>query len=205
MQDICIQKNVQHGVENDSKIKTVIDNWYKTTTLETDSKTKKLVVDSIFCNDRTAVSSSNGTPGEIDGNMSTNSTYYYGSYVRVITNKSPQLTCPSDSDKFTTNTNSGNGALTYPVGLITADEVAMAGGVYDSNNFSYYLHTGENYWLWSPGDFVSKVAKVFYIFNYGSISTTSSNSTYGIRPVISLSPNVILSGNGTFDDVYTVS
>jgi len=70
--------------------------------------------------------------------MSTNSTYYYGSYVRVKTNKSPQLTCSTDSDKFTTNTNNGNSALTYPVGLITADEVAMAGGVYDSNNRSYY-------------------------------------------------------------------
>lgn len=33
---------------------------------------------------------------------------------------------------FTTNTNrKGNKALTYPIGLITADEVADAGGLYE--------------------------------------------------------------------------
>ena len=199
--------NVQHGIENDSEIKTVIDNWYKTTTLETDSKTKRMVADSIFCNDRTATSSPSGTPGEIDGNMSTNSTYYYGSYVRIKTNKSPQLTCPSDSDKFTTNTNNGNGALTYPVGLITADEVAMAGGVYDTRNHSYYLYTGQYYWLWSPGYFTSKVAMVFEFTSSGSMITSSPNSSgsEGYRPVINLTSDVILSGDGTYNNVYTVS
>ena len=44
----------------------------------------------------------------------------------------------------TSGSSQGNKALTYPIGLITADEVAYAGGVYGSSNSSYYLYTGQN-------------------------------------------------------------
>ena len=110
--------SAQHGNSTSSTIKTTVDNWYKTTTLETDATTKSLVADQIFCNDRSATTSSSGTPGEISGSMSYSTDYYYGAYVRLITNKAPILTCPTDSDKFTVNTSNGNGALTYPVGLL---------------------------------------------------------------------------------------
>ncbi len=134
--------SAQHGNGTSSKIKTAIDNWYKTTTLETDATTKSLVSDQIFCNDRSATTSSSGTPGEISGSMSTSTTYYYGAYVRLITNKSPKLTCPTESDKFTSRKSSmGNKALDYPVGLITADEVAMAGGsVWKTHQFLLFVY-----------------------------------------------------------------
>ena len=198
----------QHGNGTPSTIKTAIDNWYKTTTLETDATTKELVSqDQIFCNDRSATTSSSGTPGEISGSMSTNTLYYYGAYVRLITNKSPKLTCTTASDKFTVNTSNGNGALTYPVGIITADEVAMAGGVYGSSNSSYYLYTNQYYWSGSPFIFngVSSSTYGFGVAGSGLVDAHIVSDDGGARPVVSLSSKAKLSGSGTYSNPYTVS
>ena len=204
--------SAQHGNSTSSTIKTAIDNWYKTTTLETDATTKSLVADQIFCNDRSATTSRSGKPGEISGSMSTSITYYYGARIRLITNKSPKLTCPEESDKFTSKQSSiGNEALEYPVGLITADEVAMAGGVYGSSNTnsSYYLYTNQNYWSGSPLDFnsssASALAYEFRVNSLGFLDLQYVKTSYGARPVVSLSSKAKLSGNGTYNDVYTVS
>ena len=188
-----------------SIIKQQIDKWYAGTTLKDNSLVSQ---DQIFCNDRSATTSDSGTPGEISGSMSTSTTYYYGAYVRLVTNKSPQLKCPTASDKFTSRKSSiGNKALTYPVGLITADEVAMAGGVYGSINSSYYLYTSSFYWSGSPYDFFSDYSSAgeFSVSNGGDIGAGSVNITYGVRPVVSLSSKVKLSGNGTYSKPYTVS
>ena len=200
----------QHGNGTPSTIKTAIDNWYKTTTLETDATTKSLVADQIFCNDRSATTSSSGTPGEISGSMSTSTRYYYGAYVRLVTNKSPKLTCPTTSDKFTSKKSSmGNKALDYPVGLITADEIAMAGVVYGYSytNRSYYLYTGQYYWSGSPYDFFSNdsIADVFRVNADGHFDAPYVLFSAGARPVVSLSSKAKLSGSGTYNDVYTVS
>ena len=199
----------QHGNGTPSTIKTAIDNWYKTTTLETDATTKELVSqDQIFCNDRSATTSDSGTPGEISGSMSASTKYYYGAYVRLITNKSPQLKCPTASDKFTVNTSNGNGALTYPVGLITADEVAMAGGKFGTGNSTYYLYTNQHYWSGSPSIFYSAYssASEFIVYSSGSIGINYVvDHGIGARPVVSLSSKVKLSGNGTYSNPYTVS
>ena len=170
--------------------------------------TKELVSqDQIFCNDRSATTSDSGTPGEIGGSMSTSTTYYYGAYVRLITNKSPQLKCPTASDKFTVNTSNGNKALTYPVGLITADEVAMAGGKFGTSNSTYYLYTNQGYWSGSPNRFSSDIsyAREFRVNSDGIIAATHVDGNNGARPVVSLSSKAKLSGNGTYNDVYTVS
>ena len=191
----------QHGNSTDSTIKTAIDNWYKTTTLETDSAIKSLVADQIFCNDRSASSTQTAAW------TSTGADYYYGAYGRLTqTTISPILTCPTVSDKFTVNASNGNGALTYPVGLITADEVAMAGGKFNSSNRSYYLHTNKDYWLGSPCDFSSDgLAIEFAVGSSGFLAGNSMDYAYGARPVVSLSSKAKLSGSGTYNGVYTVS
>ena len=197
----------QHGNDTSSTIKTVIDNWYKTTTLETDATTKRLVADQIFCNDRSATTNYSGTPGEISGSMSTSELYTYGAYVRLMTNKSPKLTCPTASDKFTVNGSNGNGALTYPVGLITADEVAMAGGNWNLDNSTYYLYTNQTYWSGSPTYFDSlhSGATELYVDSSGYFTAYGVNFDSGARPVISLSSKAKFSGSGTYNDVYTVN
>ena len=200
--------SAQHGNSTSSTIKTTIDNWYKKTTLETDSVTKALISqDQIFCNDRSVTTSESGTPGEISGSMSTNTFYYYGAHVRLKTYKNPILTCPTASDKFTSKKSSiGNKALDYPVGLITADEVAMAGGKSGTENSTYYLHTNQSYWSGSPHSFYGDYSNAYeYGVDYvGYIAASFVNVDFGARPVVSLSSKAKLSGNGTYDDVYTV-
>ena len=183
-----------------STIKQAIDKWYAETTLEKDAATKALVSqDQIFCNDRSASSYQTAAW------TSTGADYYYGAYGRLNRNKSPQLICPIASDKFTVNTSNGNGALTYPVGLITEDEVAMAGGVWNTRNSSYYLYTNQNYWSGSPNYFYSSDAFEFVVFNYGYFVADRVDDNNGARPVVSLSSKAKLSGNGTYSKPYTVS
>ena len=202
---------VNESTVYNSAIKQTIDNWYKTTTLETDIATKSIVSqDQIFCNDRSA-STSNATYSNTNYTTltswnSTGTQYYYGADGRLAANKSPILTCPTASDKFTVNTSNGNGALTYPVGLITADEVAMAGGISGTGNSTYYLYTNQHYWLGSPYTFrsIDSSAYGFIVYSSGNLGYLSVDHSYGARPVISLSSKAKLSGSGTYNDVYTV-
>ena len=69
----------------------------------------------------------------------------YQPKTRLITNKEIDLTCPQIEDKFTVSNETGNGDLTYPIGLITTDEAMIAGGIYGSANILYYLYSGYNY------------------------------------------------------------
>ncbi len=197
----------QYGTNTPSTIKTTIDNWYAETTLEKDAATKKLVSqDQIFCNDR--------SPSSTQTAAWTSTGYFdYGALGRLGSNKTPILTCPTASDKFTSKGSSiGNKKLEYPVGLITADEVSMAGGVYHSdnssysNNSSYYLYTNQIYWLGSPGTSPSNgFVYGFIVYSSGYINYYGVGSSNGVRPVISLSSKAKLLGSGTYNDVYIVN
>ena len=191
-----------------STIKQKIDKWYAGTTLKDNSLVSQ---DQIFCNDRSASTSdvtySNTYYKTLTSWNSTGTQYYYGAYGRLSKSKSPVLTCPTASDKFTVNTSNGNGALTYPVGLITADEVAMAGGKSGISNSTYYLYTNEFYWSGSP-DYFSSYSSSTYEFSVSSSNGLTYNgvdAASGASPVVSLSSKAKLSGNGTYNDVYTVS
>ena len=189
----------QHGNGTSSGVKTAIDKWYAKTTLKDNALVSK---DQIFCNDRSASSTQSAAWA------STGATYYYGAYGRLTqSTKSPQLTCLEENDKFTLKESSmGNKALEYPVGLITADEVAMAGGVVGAGNSSYYLYTNQIYWSGSPYNFSSSGGtREFIAISSGYLDHSSVNIYRGARPVISLSSSVKLSGSGTYNDVYVVS
>ena len=179
-----------------STIKQTIDKWYAGTTL----KDNDLIADQIFCNDRSASSTQTAAW------TSTGADYYYGASGRLNKNKAPILTCPEESDKFTVGTSNGNGALTYPVGLITVDEIALAGGKLNFFNKTYYLYTNQSYWSGSPYGFYSSNtgANEFNVNPYGVLDSFYVASFAGARPVVSLSSKAKLSGSGTYDDVYTV-
>ena len=218
MYEIDLKTSLQYGITTSSSIKTKIDYWYKTTTLETDAKTRSYISDSIFCADRTASHTASGTYGDQQGKgggtpeleVKGTTSYYFGAYGRLFAlDTGPSLKCSQDLDKFTVSTDNGNGALTYPVGLISADEMVAAGAVYDEDgtrNTSFYLYNNQAYWMISPNYYTSSNARVFALSANGVVSNpVVTQTTYGIRPVINLSKDVILSGSGTYDDVYTVS
>ena len=180
---------------HNSTIKKIVDTWYLGTTLKDNDLISQ---NQIFCNDR------NLTSGTWASEPS--SIFYHSAYTRLYLKKEPQLKCTTTSDKFTVNESNGNGALTYPVGLITADEMVMAG--VSSSNSSYYLYTGKSYWSGSPGN-IQKQTPYFYtrMFYMNSDKFDLSDGVYlniGVRPVISISKDANLSGNGTWNNPYVV-
>ena len=188
-----------HANTNSSTIKTTVDNWYKTNIVDAGYSDK--VADVIYCNDR-QIDNLSGYGTALG--YGTNQTAYMARY-RLYTNKSPVLTCTNKNDRFTVSDKSrGNGALTYPVGLITADEVAMGGGVYNTSNSSYYLYTGQFYWTMSPSYFSSGYASEFYVHSLGYIYSDNVLGSCGVRPVLSLKSDISVTGTGTQNDPFLV-
>ena len=193
--------NQVHGLGTNSIILSSLNTWYQSNLT---GVSDKIDGNAGFCGDRmpsTNSSTSNGLGGT--GVTET----YYGGYIRLYINKSPTFECSDEMDLYTTRGSSqGNKTLTYPIGLITADEVAYAGGVYDSNNQSYYLYTGEYYWTISPFSYYRNYgAWVFRIGTNGEIVYNYVDNSWGIRPVINLKADVTLTGSGTSTDPYRIS
>ena len=180
-----------------STIKTFVDGWYKAN-IE-DKGYGNYIADTIYCNDRSMYM------GDGYGTEATT----YGAFKRIEVENSPVLTCSQQNDRFTVNdTTKGNGALTYPVGLITVDELEMAGThIYgnDITNKNIYLYTGTYYWTMSPYSYDSKLNAIgFNMYEYGMLGANNLYNSAGVRPVISLKSSVILTGTGTMDDPYVV-
>ena len=182
-----------------STLKTAIDNWYKSN-LEAKGYTKYLSKTAVYCNDR-----------------STSDNKHFGAYTRLITNKTPTYDCATTEDKFTADTSTGNGKLTYPIALMTADEVSFAGGVWRTNAPSWYYYnsakkssTGStDWWLLSPDGWNGIYASVFYVSSSsypGHLRSTNTNAiTNGVRPAISLkSCTKWASGDGSSSNPYTI-
>lgn len=188
---------------SDSTIKGKIDSWYLTNIQNKQDSNgvsyASYLSDEVFCNDRTFTSG--------DG-FSISKTTIFSPYYRVLNQKQPSLSCSQDSDKFTVSPEKGNGKLTYPVGLITVDEAAFAGGVYLSANPEYYLYTGQTYWTMSPSYFNSSNAGAFAwsVSSTGYLNAHWVTSSFGVRPVINLSPDILITGgDGTKVNPYMVA
>ena len=184
---------------NNSTIKSYLDSWYSTNLSEYAS----YIADSGFCNDRTLSTRSNNGNG-----VQTNVTAYYAAYDRYYTNYNPSLVCPNaKNDLFTVSETDGNQALTYPIGLITIDELMLAGARNEYVNKLYYPFSGYTYWTMSPGNFDSgsATAHEFGLSSDGVANNTWVASAYGVRPVINLRSDVQISGGiGTQNEPFVV-
>ncbi|MFA7064833.1 MAG: hypothetical protein WC177_05005, partial [Bacilli bacterium] len=98
----------------------------------------------------------------------------------------------------------GNGDLTYPVGLLTADEAAMAGLVYAKENRTNYLYTGQYWWSLSPSYMNSSGwANLWGVSFYGDMyNDNTDGNTLGVRPVVSISSATQVSGTGSATDPF---
>ena len=189
---------------NNSAIKKIIDNWYKDN-LNTNYG-KYLSTTAVYCNDRTYTVSESDT--------------HFGARTRLETNKTPTYDCAATEDKFTVDKSTGNGKLTYPIALMTADEVSFAGGVYNKNAPTWYYYNSANgsstgstrWWLLSPYSwFSSAVVNVAYVLNVngssypGDFNGLGVNVAGGVRPAISLKSCIKYStGDGTANNPYTI-
>ena len=188
--------NARENTTN-STIKTIIDKWYKDN-LNTNYG-KYLSTTAVYCNDRSTSDNTN-----------------FGAYTRLNTNKTPSYDCAATEDKFTVDSTVGNGKLTYPIALMTADEVSFAGGVYGTNAPTWYYKNSANgsstgstwWWLLSPRRWDGGFAVVFGVYgssNPGYLYYYNVNNTNGVRPAISLKSCIKYStGNGSASDPYTI-
>ncbi len=191
-----------HANNNDSTIKTAVDGWYKTNIV--DNGYSQYISAAVgFCGDRSLHSSSGG-----DGITNTIDTTF-GSYARYQISAA-QFTCPDPSrDLYTTADSSvGNKALTYPVGLITYDEMVFAG--MDNkhiNKLSWIYSTGHT-WTMSPSYFDAAHSYAYEWFEhpdgYLGLWWSVANS-HSARPVINLKADTRISGGtGTANDPFIV-
>ncbi len=194
-----------HGTGTDSTILTALNSWYSSNLA---SYASSIDGTAGFCGDRTSYTDTSGiTSGGGTGSTLT----YYGGFIRLSTNKQPTYECASDSDLYTiSGSNKGNKSLIYPIGLITADEIAYAGGVFNIVNSEYYLNTNEMYWSMTPySTNLTPSAANFAVSNGRLIGYDVGGLMFGpaaIRPVINLKADVtISSGNGTASNPYVIS
>ncbi len=205
-----------HANTNESTIKKYIDNWYRANFDEI--ATSKLE-DTVFCSDRNTKAYDANTIGDAsyssygDLGYGTNTTLY--SAVHRVSyyskNPNPSLVCQNSNDKFTVDSKNGNGKLTYPVGLITLDEVVLAGfNTYYSNKNDHedttnYLCTNNFYWAFSPVlMYALGHAHVGFVTSAGFAGSDYVDSSHGVRPVVSLASNTLVTGEGTTTNPYIV-
>ena len=195
---------------NPSTIKTYIDNWYSTNLT---SYSKYISTEAVYCNDRElATGQTYGTGSGLGLSF-----FNYAPYGRLYTNKTPTYNCTNSKDAFSGSNEEAK--LTYPIGLMTADEIAYAGGKYGTNLSSpyawYYLNsTGEsitgstNWWSLSPSNlegFSSRVWDVLGSSSPGYLSNYYVHNFFGVRPAISLKACIKYStGYGSSTNPYTI-
>ena len=213
---------------NNSTIKDKLDSFY----VKYLKSSENYLADTMFCGDKSLADTKIGTENTALG-YGINQTYYaaterlyFSEQTSNIGEAFPTLKCANDEinnysrytvDKYLINGIETNGDLTYPIALLTADELVLAGAwgegeVEDVLNESYYLYNEENLatrwttmtpyanYMSSSNLFISYIDD--YSLEVGSVNTR----TRGVRPVINLNANVLVdAGNGTSGTgVYTV-
>ena len=190
---------------NNSTIKTYIDKWYSNNLT---SYTKYISTEAVYCNDREVGSGTYSATG---------SEFYYAAYTRLVTNKTPTYDCEDSKDAFSGTNNEAK--LTYPIGLMTADEITYAGGYKFTSLTSpyawYYLNsaggsiTGSTYWwLLSPRYWNGNFAFSWNVFGSdvpGYLGYNNVDASSGVRPAISIKSDAIWSsGDGSPENPYKI-
>ena len=189
----------------DSFIKKEVDTWYKNTLGSSiyDSK----VIGGRFCSDSSGYK--NASEYDVSEAMFGDLTdvYMYSSMGDRLANfqknspgnNAPTLSCPATEETY-------GGSYRLKAGLITADELVLAGeSSYVVGNS--YLNPGDSqmwYWSMTPAVFVLGRAFVWDVnedLNFNDVSNDSA-----VRPVINVTTeNGFTSGDGTAENVYVIS
>lgn len=122
--------------------------------------------------------------------------YNYNSYSRIMTNQIPTLNCLGE-------------VVTHNIGILTIDEVILAGANTTNSNTDFYLHNTDiiNVWYTMSGAKGSDTyLNMFMVTQNGEIETGISGNLYrSVRPVINLVKNIEMIGTGSIDDPYRMA
>jgi len=198
--------------ETNSTIKTYLDAWYVNNIGTQNFAIRNMIADNLFCNDRQLGRDYPGAPTTgigWDGTGSGTSRTYYATYYKHMINASnpvPTLKCAQKNDRFTVSDISiGNGALTYPVGLISADEITYGGTTNAYYNEHQYLSTSQDFWVMSSDHYYSNSVYVWGVFSDDYLSVIYPDYGSGVRPILNLRPDVVVtSGNGSSTNPFVL-
>ena len=229
---------------NNSTIKGVVDTWYNNSL---SSYTKYISTTAVYCNDREIGKGTYVAQKELNKNSDSmiafvdiNDTsnliaapdfqynFKFSANIRLLDNKQPTYNCTNIKDAFSGSNTEAK--LTYPIGLMTADEVVYAGANTMSSwsssstaNVWYYLNSTEgsitgstNWWTITPSISaeVSSNNSIYaaYVDNASLyvpdvyLGSSPLYNSKAVRPVISIKSCALWSsGNGSSSSPYEVN
>ena len=196
----------------DSTIKTYVDNWYKNNLT---NYTKYLSTSAVYCNDRSlGTGQTYSASSDSEFNFAT---YYRMDFDTKGAKANPSYNCTDIRDAFSVDNTSAK--LDYPISLMTADEIAFAGGVaYKKMNTPYAWFDLNSvgskvsyvWWSLSPYNLSQFWGPCTSVWSWSSSSDTylfayRVSLTYTVRPVLSLKSCVKYStGDGSATNPYTI-
>ena len=212
--DIEAVKAASFSNDVDSDMKTRVESWFEAKGL--DAKEDELE-DAVFCNDREITlgamknKDADASPDGI-GFKNWFAAGYRNAYLDANGNVAPSLDCSNPRDAFTKDAANGNGLLNHKVGLITGDEVVLAGvpvgyslngDPYADGSVNNYLYTDSREWTMTP-----RVYEGWHAGLFVWTKETYLNGVFesrGVRPVVSLKAGTVFtSGTGLKTDPYIV-
>ena len=194
----------------DSTIKEFIDSWYKNNLI---NNTKYLSTSAVYCNDRSL-----GTDQTYNYASSPTSRFNFAPYYRMDfdtdgAKANPSYNCTDIRDAFSADNTSAK--LDYPVSLMTADEIAFAGGVaYQTMNTPYAWFTinsagtwvSSDWWSLSPFSWYGSGSFAWYWYTSDLRLKCLNMFVHStVRPVLSLkSCTQYNTGDGSATNPYTI-
>lgn len=169
----------------DSVVKTGVEAWFEKYLNDYSS----FVEDTVYCNDKRVLDYGGWDPHF--GNPLLNK-----DNLLFKSEQNKDLSCQSVYDRYSIY--NSRAKLKNKVGLITASEIALIG---DINS----IDAGEDFWTMSPKRSGRDTA--MYILDSGRGLTGSflMDSSYGVRPVVSLKPNTRYEkGSGSTEEPYVI-
>ena len=187
-----------------------LNEWYRNSFITGDNYTDFISKDTMFCNNKQPSFNNNYyksreiSPSFINENAKN---IYKDSNIRC----NIVLNCEGNNDRFSLN----DGTILYPVGLLTAQDIALAGGYLSfggdeynggpdgiTNNKDFYLYSNKDYWTMSPMG-VNSGTMIYFNHENGRMQIDNSSNEHHIFPVISISADAVIgSGRGTPSDPY---
>lgn len=192
--------------KTNSTIKSRVDAWYEQNIL---GRTfSNYLEDTVWCNDRKLLNDKTW----FINNAPLNFPFLEYNAINYEASPTDGYKCFNVNDSFTVDLKNGNGALKYPIGLLTSNEVTFAGSGIFKSNASFYLQIGVSWFTMTPWHvkyFSSRnvlEAKSLALYAWGYLVDYSNNVGSGIRPSVSLKNDVLYSsGDGTGDNPYVIS
>ena len=184
----------------DSFIKKEVDTWYENALGNT--VYDKVINSGHFCSDSSGFKNGNEFVGGVSGYEDL---YVYAIYERISMSivsydkpNSPTLICPDTNETY-------GGSYSLKAGLITTDELVLAGGARDIEGNDYLKPMAGHYWTMTPSDF-NIIGRAYVGIISDSVDVRLSGNTSGVRPVINVSiDNGFTSGDGTLENPYVIS